>query len=111
MKRIILVLLLIGFLAVPAIGAEQLPEAPAGQLPEAPVEHPLEMLDRIINVLFAVLVIVAVIFIILGAFTLLTAQGDEDKINKGRTQILYALIAVVVAIAARGLVDWIRGVF
>ena len=103
MKRIILVLLLIGFLVVPVVGLATIEPAP-----EVP---PLDALDTIINVLFTVLVIVAVIFIILGAFTLLTAQGDEDKINKGRTQILYALIAVVVAIAARGLVDWIRGVF
>ena len=79
--------------------------------PPAPEIAPLAALDTIINVLFTVLVVVAVIFIILGAFSLLTAQGDETKISTGRQKILYAIIAVVVALLARGLVDWVRGLF
>ena len=82
-----------------------------GEIEVAPKIPPLGALDTIINVLFTVLVIVAVIFIILGAFALLTAQGDEDKIKTGRQQILYAVIAVVVALLARGIVDWVRGLF
>ena len=103
MKKIILTLFLISFLVVPIVGL--------ATIEPAPVVDPLDALDTIINVLFTVLVVVAVIFIILGAFSLLTAQGDDTKISTGRQKILYAIIAVVVALLARGLVDWVRGLF
>ena len=104
MKKIILTLLLISIL-VPLIGlATALPEPP-------PLIDPVDALTTIANVLFGILVLAAVIFIILGAFSLLTADGDETKIGTGRQKILYAIIAVVVAMLARGLVEWIRGVF
>ena len=103
MKKIILALLLIGFLVVPVIGL--------GAIEPAPDIEPLDAIETIINVLFTILVAVAVIFIILGAFSLLTADRDETKISTGRQKILYAIIAVVVALLARGLVEWIRGLF
>jgi len=55
----------------------------------------------IINLLFTILLIVAVIFIILAAFTYLTAGGDPEKVKKASSQVLYAVVAVVVATFAK----------
>jgi hypothetical protein len=101
MKKIILTLLLISFLTLSVIGLTTAVEP-------APRVGLLEGLQRIINVLFAILVIVAVIFIILGAYSLMTAGGDQTKIETGRTKIIYAIIAVVVAILAWGVIDFVR---
>ena len=101
MKKFILVLLLISFLIMPV----------AGVIADAPTIEFEGALQTIINVLFFLLITVAVIFIILGAFKLMTAQGDEESIKTGRTHILYAIIAVVVALLARGVIDWVIEVF
>ena len=138
MKKVVLILLLISFLAVPnivlggvldvgiSVPCEPIlsrdecirtegcfwnhPDPPhcrhySPPIPDIPF---LEGLERITNALFFILITVAVISIIIGAFMFLTAQGEEDKIKTGRQQILYAVIAVVVAIFARGIVDFIR---
>ena len=98
-KKNILALLLVAFLAVPVAGLA------VGAAPDVGV---VEVITDIINVLFFILVSVAAIFIILGAFTILTAQGDAEKMGTGRTQITYAIVAVVVAIAAQGIIAFIR---
>ena len=75
--------------------------------PEGLIICPIETIRIIANLLFGILALVAVIFIILGAFALMTAQGDATKIETGRTQILYAIIAVIVAAVSWGAVTWI----
>ena len=70
---------------------------------------PIKTIRRIAELLFGILAIVAVIFIIIGAFQLMTAQGDATKIETGRTQITYAIIAVIVAAVSWGAVGWILG--
>jgi len=41
------------------------------------------------------------IFVLLGAFSILTAGGSSDKINKGRDYILWAAIGFAVALLAK----------
>ncbi len=103
MKKGVLALLLIGFLTLPIIGLATITPAP-----EVPF---LIGLDRIVNIIFTILVAAAVIFVMIGAFQLLTAGGDAEKVSQGREKILYAVIAVVVALLARGIIAFIRGAF
>lgn len=44
-----------------------------------------------------------VIFVFYAAFLYLTAAGDEEKIKKANHQLIYAVIAIVVALFAYGL--------
>ncbi|MDP3948664.1 MAG: hypothetical protein Q8Q17_01805 [bacterium] len=53
--------------------------------------------------IFTLLIILAVIFILWAAYLYLTSAGDEEKIKKANHQLLYAAIAVIVAILSRGL--------
>jgi len=55
--------------------------------------------------LYSALVALAVVFIIIGAFGFLTAGGDESKVSKAKQQILYAVIAVVTALLATGIIE------
>ncbi|MBZ1348186.1 MAG: pilin [Candidatus Nealsonbacteria bacterium] len=68
----------------------------------------LAALAWIVNFVFFIFITVAVIFIIVAAFQFLTAAGDAEAIKKARTSILYAVIAIVVAVMAQGTVDFIR---
>jgi len=64
------------------------------------------MLDTIFTVtdwIFYIALAVAVIFIVLGAFTIITAGGSPEKVTAGRNYILYAVIGLLVGLAARAI--------
>jgi len=80
-------------------------------LAQGPVDAPgwaevdvMATLDNISNWLFAILLAVAVMAIIVAAYMFVTASGDPDKVKTARNFVLYALIGVIVALVARGLV-------
>jgi len=68
------------------------------------------ILNNIINWVFWVLLFGAAIMILVGAFFFLTSGGDEQKITTARNYILYALVALVVAFLAKGLVALVRAI-
>lgn len=65
-------------------------------------------LNRIINIMFSILMVLAVIFILLAAFNYLTAGGEGEKVEKANKQILYAVVAIVIAVLARSIPFVIR---
>ncbi len=74
--------------------------APSG----APTVDILDTLDNIADWLFAILLIVAAIFIIIAGYFFVTAVGDPDKTKRARDFVMYALIGVLVGFVAKGLV-------
>lgn len=107
MRKVISSLVGVTLLVLPVIALAQ-------ASPEEEVPRDLEicceqgtLLDTLVDWLFAILLIVAALFIILAAFYFVTAAGDPDKTKKARDFVLYALIGVLVAFAARGLVLFI----
>lgn len=58
------------------------------------------------DIIFTAMVIMVVLFVLLGAFNILTAAGNADKVNKGRDYILYAAIGLAVALLAKA-VPWL----
>ncbi|MBU3895815.1 hypothetical protein KKG36_00620 [Patescibacteria group bacterium] len=64
----------------------------------------VDVLNSVQTALLAIFLAAAAIFIIIGAFQFLTGGGDATKVKEARDKVLYALIAVVVAFAATGLV-------
>jgi hypothetical protein len=64
------------------------------------------LLDTIYTVtdwIFYLAVAVAVIFIILGAFSIITAGGSPEKVQSGRNYILYAIIGLIIGLMAKGI--------
>ena len=55
----------------------------------------------------AFLYIVAVLYGLWGGFNILTAGGDEEKVKKGKTIIIQALIGLVVIFLASSIVQWL----
>jgi len=96
MKKVLTTTVLLGILAVPVLVSAQ-----DYMAPELDV---MEVLDRIIDWLFTILIIIAALSIIIAAYYFITAQGDPDKVAKARQFVLYAMIGVLVAFAAKGLV-------
>ena len=53
------------------------------------------------------LYIVAVLYGLWGGFNILTAGGDEEKVKKGKTIIIQALIGLVVIFLASSIIQWL----
>jgi Type IV secretion system pilin len=51
----------------------------------------------------------AIFFIMLGGFRFITSNGDPAKAASGRMTVLYAVIGLIVIIAARSIVGFIVG--
>jgi hypothetical protein len=64
----------------------------------------LDLMETLVDYVFVILIILAGLMIIWGAFLFVTAAGDSDKINAARDRLIWALVGVGVALAARGLV-------
>ncbi len=56
-----------------------------------------------INWIFWFLIVLTIIFVLVAAFKYLTAAGNPEKVTSASHTLLYAAIAVVVAVLARGL--------
>ncbi|MEK9154542.1 MAG: hypothetical protein AAB596_00490 [Patescibacteria group bacterium] len=73
----------------------------------APSDSPIKsfndifrIFEKILGWAYTLFFIVAAFFIIIAAFSYLTAQGDPTKITESNKRILYAVIAIIVALLA-----------
>ena len=97
--------------AVPAflvlgIAAAALAEIP--NVPEGPqtVEALFGLggpVDRVVNLLFTVLLVASVIFIILAAFQFIAGGGDPNAVVQARQKLIWAVVGIVVALLARSI--------
>lgn len=62
----------------------------------------------IVKWIYTIFFIVAVMFVIFAAFTYLTAGGDAEKVGNAKTQIIYAAVAIIVALLAVSLESIVR---
>jgi len=81
-----------------------------GTIPITGISNVYDTLDTIANYALGILIALAVVFIVYGAFQFLTSGGDEKKTGDARKLILYALVAVAVGLLAKGLVAAVRGI-
>ena len=63
--------------------------------------------QNIINIVIAVLGIVAVLFVVIGAAQYVTSQGDPGKTKKAKDTILYAILGVILATLAYAIVNFV----
>jgi hypothetical protein len=120
MKKLLIIPVLISILAFPAAGVLlaascgdnvcEPPETPATCAIDcqAPNLGVFTVLNKIIDYLFTALLIFAAIMIMVAAYYFVTAAGNPETVAKARHFVIYALIGVVVALLARGLVVFIQ---
>ena len=69
------------------------------------------LVQNIINLLLMVVGIISVIMIIIGGIRYTLSAGDSSQISNAKNTILYAVIGLVVAIAAYAIVNFVVGYF
>lgn len=78
-----------------------------------PVEDVPGLINAIAGIVkwvYTIFFIVAVMFILIAAFNYLTAGGQPEKIKSAHTQLIYAAIAVAIALLAVGATAIIKDV-
>lgn len=65
----------------------------------------LRIFDTFINWLFTILLVLAVIFILIAAFKYLTSSTKPEEVSKAHKMLIYAGVAIAVALLAKGLVS------
>ena len=75
------------------------------------VEGVVCSINVIANWFFALLMAFAVLFILLAAYSFLTAQGDESKLKTARAQVTAAIWGIIIAILAKSLITIVANFF
>ena len=73
---------------------------------EAPVQDVYDIFFIVCNILswiFVFFIVIAVIFIIWAGFKYLTAGGESEEIKEANHKLIYAVVAIVIAILARSI--------
>jgi len=85
--------------SVPSPVAPTQTSVPQGQITS--LQGVLQTLCTVFAWAFYFLIVLAVIFVIIAAFRYLTAAGDPEKVKAAGSTLLYAAIAIGVALLAR----------
>ncbi len=99
MKKVF-ALLSIALLAFPMLAMANVVSPPADPLNIAKV---VNILKTFVNWFFTILIILAVVFIFVAAFYYLTAAGDAEKVKTAHQTLIYAIVAIAVALLAVGI--------
>lgn len=68
----------------------------------------VEIVQAVVSWVYIVFFIIGVLFILFAAFSYLTAGGDAERVAKAKNQLIYAAIAIAVALLAVGFEAIIR---
>ena len=60
----------------------------------------MSAVGRILNTVYFIVGILAVIFIIIGGINYTVSQGDPSKVKKAKNTILYAIVGLIIALMA-----------
>ena len=81
------------------------------------IEHILDTPEKIVGVLdtvagwlFTILFSLAIVMIIFAAYLYLTSAGNPDRVTTAKKTLIYAIVAIVVALVAGGIPKLIEGI-
>ncbi len=96
-------------LMVPVLALAQISQPPGGVTAPSTINNISQITQQggiictIINWIFWLLIVLTIIFVLVAAFRYLTASGDPEKVKAAGATLLYAAVAIVVALIAKGL--------
>jgi hypothetical protein len=107
--RGLLMVLMVGLLITPALASAQ--DFWAGLLPSMNLsfgsEDLLDVISSVINLAFAMAAIVAVIYLIIGGYSYVTAGGNPEAVEMAKTTIVNALIGLLVILVSYLIVQFV----
>ena len=106
MKKIILTSILASLLVIPILAGAAAPlPTNVTNLPDKSIEA---ILDTVANWLFTILLTISAIIIVIAGIMFVSSGGDPEKVTGARNLILYAVIGIIVAAMAKGLMAIVK---
>lgn len=68
-----------------------------------------ESLTKVINIISAIVGVIAVLMIVYGGFKYITSGGDSGKVGSAKTTILYAMLGLAIVAIAQIIVRFVVG--
>lgn len=68
----------------------------------------IDVINRVVDIVFQILLAFAILIMLAGAYYFLTAGGDPSKVQKGQNYILYGVIGLVVALLAKAIAALVK---
>ena len=65
------------------------------------------VIQTVINIILAIVGVIAVVMIIIGGIQYTTSAGDPGKVKKAKDTILYGIVGLVIALAAFAIVNFV----
>jgi len=103
MKKSLVILTLVGLLLVPTMTLLAATIDVPGTAPVTTLQNVVDIIEKVSKWIYAIVFALAILFILIAAFQFLTAAGNPDTITKARQNLIYALVAVGIAVIAWGL--------
>jgi hypothetical protein len=67
-------------------------------------------IENVAGFMFNIFTALAVIFVIFAAFLYLTASGNTSQLDRAKNVLIYAIVAIVLALVAGGIVTLIKSI-
>ena len=110
MKQIITIFLLIVSLSFTIGGVASAQYSGVKQVPEArDLSTWMYTVNTIARWIYTIVLVAAVILGLIAAFSYITAAGDSNKVKTANKMLIYAVIAVVIAILAFSITKIVGG--
>ena len=65
------------------------------------------MIKSVLNWIFGIIGIVAVVMIIIGGFNMMISAGDPGKVKKGKDTIMYGIIGLIIVLLAFAITNFV----
>lgn len=91
-----------GITGCPGVGAESLFDQPYGKVNGA-ICCMVSTIYYVTDWIFFILLLIAVIMGLFGAYNIITAGGSSEKVTTGRNYVMFALIGVAVALLSKAI--------
>ena len=70
-----------------------------------------EIIERLVDLIFTVSIVLVPLMIVLAAFLLVTAAGNPEKIAQAKKIITWSLIGFLIVLLSKGIVAMIKQLF
>ena len=97
--------------AAPAAGITEVPYSPLPSSPITSVGGGVGFICYLLGWAFTLLIVLAVVFVLFAAFSYLTAGGDTEKVAKANKSLMFAAVAIVIGLIAKGVPSLVATLF
>ncbi|KKU91599.1 MAG: hypothetical protein UY23_C0001G0205 [Candidatus Jorgensenbacteria bacterium GW2011_GWA1_48_11] len=107
--KLLKILPVIALIAVPLLTSAQIAVNTPQPVEISGASGIYNLLNGVLQAIYIIFFVIAAIYIILAAFTYLGAGGDEEKVKSAKNKLIFAIVAIVVALIAIGASGLVRG--